>query len=278
MNAPARTPTVGDNRVPLITADQLAKDFAHIEAFVAELEAKAKEAPPHLEDDDDLAIVNALVPKLRAGAKRCDEVREAEKRPYLDAGTTVQTFFKAFETRLLTLKTSLEARGTRYLDKKRAAEQRRREEIERKARAEAEQTRLAAIEAARQAETVKEHAASESNVHAHPALVQHAQATITAAAEAQARADDAAAASRAKSAELARTHTVGGTATLLDGIEPVVADYLRVDLAAIQVFIKPEEIMGALRAYARRYKDEIKAGTAKIEGVTFVLTTKGSFR
>ena len=39
-----------------------------------------------------------------------------------------------------------------------------------------------------------------------------------------------------------------------------------------------DEIMLALRAYARANKDELKAGRAKIDGVTFVLTTKGSFR
>ena len=65
MNAPIKTPAIGDNRPALITADQLAKDFAHIEAFVAGLEAAAKDVAPVVEDDDDLAIINALVPKLR---------------------------------------------------------------------------------------------------------------------------------------------------------------------------------------------------------------------
>jgi len=302
MNAPIKTPAIGDNRPALITVDQLAKDFAHIEAFVAGLEAAAKDVAPVVEDDDDLAIVNALVPELRNGAKRCDEVREAEKRPYLDAGTTVQTFFKAFETRLLTLKTDLESRGGRYLKKKADAERIAREEEARKAREEEARQRAAAEaaeaaarrarEAAEKAEADRAKAAAMADARALEKAAQakaaadaevaaataRAQAEQKAAREATAQTAATEKAATAKPADLARTHTAGGTSTLLEAFEPKVADFTKVDLLAIRAFIREDEIMLALRAYARANKDELKAGRAKIDGVTFVLTTKGSFR
>jgi hypothetical protein len=302
MNAPLKAPAIGDNRGPLITADQLAVDFAHIEAFVAGLEAKAKDVPPAIEDDEDLALVNEIVPKLRAGAKRCDEVRDQEKRPYLDAGTTVQTFFKAFENRLLTLKTDLESRGGRYLKKKADAERIAREEEARKAReeearqrAQAEAAEAAARRAREDAEKAEAECAKAATRADAGALTKAALAKAAAGVEAEAAtaraqaeqkaASEAAAqtavlekAATAKTADLARTHTVGGTSTLLEAFEPKVADFTKVDLLAIRAFIREDEIMLALRAYARANKDELKAGRGAIGGVTFVLTTKGSFR
>lgn len=260
MSAPARAAAMGDNRQPLITANQLAIDFAHVEKFVAELEAKAREIAPVVEDDEDLAAVNEIVPKLRAGAKRCDEVRDEHKRPYLDAGNVVHIYFKALENRLLTLKASLEARGTRYLQKKADAERARQAEIERHQREEAEKLAREAAEALRNNKNDEWKTLGEA-----------AKGWLDKAAE-------AAAAAAAKPADLARTRTSAGTATLLERYEPVVEDYMKVDLKAIQVFIKTEEIMGALKAYAIRYKDEIKTGTAKIQGVKFVAMSKASFR
>lgn len=260
MNAPVKSPTIGDNTRPLITPDQLAIDFAHVEKFVAELEAKAKEAPPALEDDDDLAIINALVPKLRAGAKRCDEVRDENKRPYLDACNTVQTFFKALENRLTSLKLILEARGTRYLQKKADAELARQAELERQQREEAAKREREAIEAAKAGKP------------------EEAKAAMTAATQAQDRADDAATAVAAKPADLARTHTSAGTATLVEHWEARCEDVQRIDLKLIQTFIRRDEIMAALNAFARANKDAINAGTVKIEGVTFVPAHKASFR
>lgn len=302
MNAPAKAPAIGNNRLPLITADQLARDFAHIEKFVAELEATAKDIAPVVEDDEDLAIVNALVPKLRAGAKRCDEVRETEKRPYLEAGNAVQAAFKAWETRLLTLKSDLENRGGRYLKKKADAERIAREEEARKAREEEARQRAAAeaAEAAAQrarqaaekaeADRAKAAAMGDAGGIAKAALAKAAADVGTAAATARAQAEQKAAseaatqtavmekAATAKTADLARTHTAGGTSTLLEAYEPKVDDFQKVDLLAIRAFIRSDEIMLALRAYARANKDELKAGRAKIDGVNFVLTSKGSFR
>lgn len=302
MNAPAKAPAIGDNRPALITADQLAKDFPHIEAFVAGLEAKAKDVPPAIEDDEDLALVNEIVPKLRAGAKRCDEVRDENKRPYLEAGNVVQAFFKSLEQRLTTLKTDLESRGGRYLKKKADAERIAREEEARKAREEEARQRAAAEAAEAQArrareaaekaeaERAKAAATGDAMAIANAAMAKAAADVGTAAATARAQAEQKAAseaatqtavmekAATAKTADLARTHTAGGTSTLLEAYEPKVDDFQKVDLLAIRAFIRSDEIMLALRAYARANKDELKADRAGIDGVTFVLTSKGSFR
>lgn len=298
MSVPARTPAIGDNRPALITASQLAIDFAHVEKFVAEIEAQARDVPGAIEDDEDLAIVNAMVPKLRAGARRCDELRDEEKRSYLEAGNTVQVFFKALENRLLGMKAELEARGTRYLRKKAEAERVTREEEARKAREEESRQRAAAEAAeaaARRARESAEKAAAECTKAAtmadagaltKAAMAKAAAAAATARAQAEEKAASEAAAqtaatekaATAKPAELARTRTDAGVGTLVERYEPRVDDIFNVDLKPIQEFLREEEVMAALRAYGRKYKDELKAGRAKIDGVTFVLTTKGSFR
>lgn len=277
MNAPAKAPAIGDNRPALITADQLAKDFAHVKAFVAENEAKAEDIPPVIEDDEDLAAVTAMVLKLREAAKRCDTLRDETKRPYLDAGGVVQTFFKALESRLLTLKTDIEARGNRYLEKKREAERKRREEIERKAREEAEAARLAAIEAAKLAAAATEQAATESNVHTHPAVEQRAQAAMTVAAEAQLKADDATRAAAAKPADMSRTRTAAGTASISTKIE-FSFDRDKLDLNQLRPFLREDELRAAINAIAIKNREAIIAGTFTLAGVSFYQKAKGNYR
>jgi len=260
MNAPARVPAIGDNKPPLATADQLAKDFAHVEAFVVAQEAKAKAVPPVAEDDDDLALISAAVIDLRKAEKRCDALREETKRPYLDAGNVVQTYFKALEARLTQVKADIEDRGTRYLKKKEAAERARQAEIERRQREEAAKLEREALEAAK---------ASKPD---------EAKTAMAAATQAQVRADTAASVAAARPAELARTRTVGGTGTLLETFEVSIIDRGKLDYAQLVEFFAEREILEWLRCYATKYKDEIKAGTKSVAGARFTPKTKGSFR
>lgn len=251
MNAPARTPQIGDNRLPLVTAEQLTKDFAHVEAFIVEIEAEATKAPPVLEDDEDLAAVNALVPKLRAAAKRCDALREEQKRPHLEAGRVIDTFFKTLDGRLATLQRGLEARATQYLHKKAEAEAARRRAEEERLRREAAAKAQEAAEAARAGHT------------------EQAAIAQAAAAEAQTRAEDAA--TPVKPAELARTQTAAGTATLEQRWEFEIVDFDKVDLNALRPYFTRADLEKAIRAFVR-------AGRHELAGVHIFPTTNARMR
>lgn len=253
MNAPARAAVVGDNRPALITADQLTRDFKNVIDAVEALELKSKDAPPVLEDDEDLASTTALIGDFGKYAKRIDQLRNAEKRPHLEAGNVIQAFFKGLEQRLLATKKTLEQRGTAYLNKKAEAERKVRLEAEAKAReaaAQKEREAVAAVQAGKAAEAVAAQAAAET-LHQ--------------------RADHAADAAAAKPAELAQTRTEGGTATLQQTWEFEIEDINRIDLEALRPFIPQTAIEQAMRAFVR-------SGRREIHGARIFAKTAGRFR
>jgi hypothetical protein len=268
----------GSNRPPIVTADQLARDYEYLLKVTDELTARAAhDVPPVAEDDADLAAITAYVKDIRTERKRIADIGDSEKRPYLEAQRTLHTWFNALATRLGELQDAVEARGNRYLEKKREAERRRREEIERKARAEAEQLRQAAFEAAKQAAAAREQAASESKVHAHPALEQQAQAAMTVAVEAEDKADAAARAVAAKPADMTRTRTTAGTASISTKIE-FSFDRDKVDLEALRPFLREDELRAAINAIAIKNRAAIISGTFTMAGVNFYQKARGVYR
>lgn len=274
--ATAQIHTIGDNRPPIITAGQLDRDFAHLLKAVEAFAARAREVPPVVEDDDDLAEVTAYVVDVRKERKRIADIGDGEKRPHLEAQRTLHAWFNAHYRDLDVLQTDVEARGNRYLEKKRLAEQRRREEVERKARAEAEQARLAAFEAAKQAEAVKEQAAA-GVVHTHPAVEQQVQAALAVAAEAQINADAAARAAAAKPVDMTRTRTTAGTASISTKIE-FSFDRDKVDLEVLRPFLREDELRAAINALVIKNREAIAAGTFKLAGVNFYAKARGNYR
>jgi hypothetical protein len=275
--ATAQIHTIGDNRPPIITAGQLDRDFAHLLKAVEAFAARAREVPPVIEDDADLAEVTAYVVDVRKERKRIAAIGDGESRPHLEAQRTLHAFFNAHYRELEVLQTDVEARGNRYLEKKRLAEQRRREEVERKARAEAEQARLAAFEAAKQAEAVKEQAAAGVVVHTHPAVEQQVQAALAVAAEAQVNADAAARAAAAKPVDMTRTRTTAGTASISTKIE-FSFDRDKVDLEALRSYLREDELRAAINAIAIKNREAIVAGTFKLAGVNFYAKARGNYR
>lgn len=251
MNAPAKTSAIGDNRPPLITADQLAKDFAHVEKAITKREAEAAKVPPVIEDDEDLELLTATVPKLRGAAKRCNELRDQTKRPHLDAGRVIDTWFKALEKRMTDLQAALEKRGKLYLDKKRAAEAARRRAEEAKQREEAERLQQEAARAA--------------------AAGQADQAAIAAAAAAEAESHAERESVPVRAADLARTTTTAGTATLGEVWCFEIADFDKIDLNALRPYLKRDDIEKAIRAFVR-------AGRRELAGVRIYQDTRAQFR
>jgi len=253
MNAPANIPASGDNTRPLITADALRQDFAHVEKFIAELEAEAKKVPPVIEDDDDLALVSAVVPKLSAAGRRVDKVRDETKRPYLESGRVIDAWFKAIEKRVTDLQAALERRGKAYLDKKRAAEEAKRRAEEARLREESERKVREAVEAAKAGE------------------VERAAVAQVASEEAESRAE--AAAAPVKAADLARTHTAGGTATLAETWTFEIEDLGKIDLNMLRPFFTYDQMEMAVRKFVKANQDK-----RAIEGVRVYRDTTARFR
>jgi regulator of protease activity HflC (stomatin/prohibitin superfamily) len=239
-----------DNRPPLIVVGDLAREFAHISKFVDEQEAAAAEVPPVIEDDDDLAIVNRMAVTLRKAEKRLDMTRDETKRPYLDASNVVQGFFKPLMTRLDAVRASVEQRGTRYLAKK----------------AEAERKRQAAEAERLRAEAARKQAEAEAAVN----IAHKAAAGFDAQTRLDEAADAEAIATQAKPADLARTKSDEGTATLEDRWAFDVESYSSVDLEALRLFFGPKDVSEAIARF-------VKAGGRELRGVRIYPAPKGRF-
>lgn len=248
------------NRPPLVTTDLLARDYEHlVNAADAFTSRAAHDVPGVCEDDEDLGIVTEFVKAVRAERKRVSEIGDGEKRPYLDAHKTLHTWFNQLWQRLGELQDAVEARGNAYLAKKQSEIRKRCEEIERKAREEAEAARVAAVEAAKKPPNAQTSAA------------------ITAAAEAQAKADDAARAAAAKPADLTRTRTAAGTASISTRIE-FSFDRGKLNLEVLRPFLREDELRAAINAICIKNREAIIAGTFKLEGVNFYQKARGNYR
>jgi hypothetical protein len=253
MNAPARTAVADDNRLPLITLDQLKRDFAHVETAIAALEARTDDSPPVLEDDEDLAVVTALAGELGKAAKRADELRDVQGRPHLEAQRTINTFFKSFETRLKTAKDKISQRATAYMNKKAETARAKQREEEARARAAAEAKAREAAEALKAGQVEEAHAAQAASDNLSN------------------RADHAADAAAAKPAELARTQTDSGTATLAQSWEFEIENIDLIDLEALRPFLPRTSIEQAMRGF-------VKSGRREIKGARIFAKTAARFR
>lgn len=253
MNAPARTAAPGDNRPAHVTPDQLRADFAHVEAGVAGIEARAWDAPPVLEDDEDLTAITSIIGECTKAIKRADTIRDEQGRPFLEAKRTVDTFFRTFDTRLNTIKNTLAQRATIYMNKKAEAARAVQREAEARARALADAKAREAAEALKAGNAEVAHAAQAASDNLNN------------------RADHAADAALAKPADLARTQTDAGTATLQTLWSFEIDNIDSIDLEALRPFLPRTAIEQALRGY-------VKSGRREIKGARIFPDTKARFR
>jgi len=253
MNAPTRTATADDNRLPLVSVDQLKRDFAHVETAIAALEAKAAAAPLVLEDDEDLALATGLVGEFTKATKRADELRDTQGRPHLEAQRTINAFFKSFETRLKTVNDQIKSRATAYMNKKAEAARQKQREEEARARALAEAKAREATAALKAGNADEAHAAQAASDNHNN------------------RADHAADAAAAKPSELARTQTDAGTATLAVTWDFEIENIDLIDLEALRPFLPRTAIEQALRGF-------IKSGRREIKGARIFSKNAARFR
>lgn len=253
--AASRTVTTTDNiRPPLLTLDQLKVDFAHVEKAVAELEAEFAAIPPVIEDEDDLALATALAGKLIKAAKRCEEIKDEQNRPYLDASKLLNEHFKhGLQARCNAKKAALEAISTAFQRKKAAREQAARDATATAARKQAE-------EAAAKVTT----AVKTGDVAAATIAVKEAD-SLTAFA------NKAAAAAAAPVSSMGLVKTDAGAASLVDNWTFDDLDLDQIDLIALRPFFTRAAVEQALRAF-------IKSGRREIAGARIFNDNKTRFR
>lgn len=251
--AASRTVATTDNVLPLLTLDQLKTDFAHVEKAVVDLEAEAANIPPVLEDEEDLELVTALGVKLIKAAKRCEEIRTEQNRPYLDASALLNKHFKHDLTaRLDAKKAALEKISTAFQRKKAAREQALRDQQAADAR------KLAEEAAAKVTEAVK------------TGNVQAATAAVTESNSLTAFANKAAVAA-APVNTMGKVKTESGTASLIDNWTFEDLDLDTIDLNALRPFLNRAAVEQAIRAF-------IKSGRHEITGARIFNDNKTRFR
>lgn len=287
--------TKGHNKPPVLTPDELVRDYAHIDVVLDEIETAYKECPTVIEDDEDLEVARSLVKRLQTANKRLEAVRVEVKDPFLNAGRIVDSHFKKRMDRMDELQTSVDLRRKKYLDKKAAEEKARREEeariaAEAAARAaeehrQAEAKRIAAEQerAAREAAQLAEEAIADQHDGEHFNIVEspedrrdvsEARQEETIAREralaASAEALSKAKAADAKPADLARTRTGDGISTL-----ELVWKHETIDIKqamkdeVLLSFISTSEIEKAIDRYVKTHK-----GDRPLAGVRIYSDTK----
>jgi phage-related minor tail protein len=287
-------PVSGDNRPALVTADQLAVDYRHVEEGVTKALALAADTPPVIEDDDDLGACREAVKALMGEHKRAEALRVDNKAPYLDAERVIDSFFNALKKKCADAQAKIEAAAHRYLKKKEDAERARREEeariareAERKQNEEAQAAMRAAAEARRKADEAAMQAAqaerdkrerSEQEAREARAAAEKKEAEARAARqkeiEATAGAAQAQKSADAKPADLARTRVEsGGIATLAQTWSFKIEAYAMVDLDALRPYFAEADVEKAIRRYVSFNK-----GDRPLKGVSIFPVTNAQMR
>lgn len=253
--AASRIVATTDNiRPPLLTIDQLKVDFAHVEKAVAELETEFAAIPSVFEDEEDLAQATALAGKLIKAAKRCEDIRAEQNRPFLDATSLLNAHFKHdLQARCNTKKVALETLSTAFQRKKAAREQIAREAAAAVARKQAEEA------AAKVTEAVKA-----GDVPAATVAIKQAD-SLTAFA------NKASAAAAAPISSMGLVKTEAGAASLIDNWTFEDLDLDKVDMIALRPFFPRAAVEQALRAF-------IKSGRREIAGARIFNDNKTRFR
>lgn len=235
-----------DDANPLL--ERLDGEHAAMAARTKELLEAVDRVPAKLEEaTHDKAA--AFVKQIRAHAKQVDAVRETEKKPYLEAGRTIDGWARVQTDPLAAAAKDVEGRIAVYLREKAAAERIERERAEREAREEAE----------RRAATI----ANDADLAGAIAAEQNAVVAAKAAA--------------APVAELARTHTsFGVTSTLRSELAVVVVDRAAA-LVALAPYLDDEAVQKAGRAWLKAnhsLAESVVAGRATVAGLSVETITK----
>lgn len=257
----ARLGIGGNSRAPLITAEQLEADNAELVRSVDELIAEAAKLDVEItsdEGDANATEIGRAVVKLQ---REVEDARKVAKRPIIDAGNIIDSWFKLIDGRLEAAAAKLRGRLRDYKLKKAAAEQARRDE---EARIAWEAAEAAATEAARaQAEADRERqeremvAAFGEPVAPQPPVQEDKVAVAqNAALDAALAARNAVAAAAAPVTDITRSTAAGGVggSALTTEWKFQIEDMSKVPLEDLRQFISAAEIEKAVGRYVRLHK------------------------
>jgi len=253
--------TQGHNNPPsnaeMITS-KLSEDYAILLNRKTELLEGFERTPETVEDKETCGKMIDFVKQLKLAAKKTDQCRDDEKRPHLEAGNTIQAWFKGNQNQLLDAVKELEGRITVYQRKVADEERKRREEQERIAREEQ-------AKADRLAKEAEEAMQSDEGLENAIAAEEFAQ-------EAQKVAESANNAVNANSTSMSRQHSESGASASLSTFwDCKITDMAIIDLNALRNHINPDVIERAVKA-------SVKAGVRIINGVKIFENTQSTVR
>lgn len=184
---------IGNNEPPATVEDEIAVALAPFADRIATLASRATALPKDIRSDEQKGAAGDVAKAARALYREVEATRDKLKRPYFEAGKTVDTSFAAPKERLDQMAKRIEDRASAYD----------REQLAAKRRAAEEEARRAREEERRRADLAEAAAQAGRQAHAAQHLVK-----ADAAAEQAAQADTQAA---ANSTDLTRVRSASGT-------------------------------------------------------------------
>lgn len=271
-------PTIGHNQPPdwaQMTVDRLSEEYADTSRQIsAMLEDARQSVPAEVTNEDQLKIVTTTVVTMRDQRNKVIAFHKREKEPYLRQGQGADTFFFAMRDRLDKAMDVIGRRGNEYNLRKEAEERQRRireaEEAAAKARAEqAERDRLQ--RETEEAERAAARARKPENIErleqvAEKTGILHAVKEVDAMIAAQ-EADDARIAAAAPAADLVRTRfDTGHMATGKQVPFVEIVDAGELDLEKLRPYLKEDELLRALKAWAKvtGYKQKMAGAVVEL--------------
>jgi hypothetical protein len=254
-------------------AERCAVEHAELNRTAAALLDRARQLPESVNDEAALEQFSALVVDMRDAAARAESTRKAVKEPYYRAGQAVDGFFNSVKERLEKGMGVLARRVKDYQNRKLEEErERRRLEAEQRAREERERREKAerAARAAEEARQVAERASKPETQEAKGAEADRAEAEAAEAASAAAVAHDEAEAARIdtlrKPSEIARSRFDSGRLVTMKQVGYVeILDKDKLDKEALWPFLKDEDVLKALRAWAKTKSHKVPMAGAIVE-------------
>lgn len=237
MNIETQTPApgeIGHNSMistPKQISEELAIRFSELFDSVGAAISVNSALPEKVTDKTELGEASRSVLTMRELAKTVESSREAEKGPYWRAGLSVDAFFKEMAVRLDKAAALSNRRIDDYQQAILAEERRKRAEEQRLALAAAEETRLKAERARKEATRA---------------------AAQVEAALAERRADEAAEAAQATSAGMVRQRFADGPLVTMKTVKVVrIVDIKKIPLEELRPYLKPSAIEDAVKGWAR---------------------------
>lgn len=257
MQAHSEPAPIGHNQPPEPTLIERLSEVYSLEIDrAARLAKRANAAPAAVANDDDLAAIGEIGAEAGKLWKQIENLREIEKKPFLDAGKTVQNYFSPTLDRLERIKKAMTGRATVYQRAKATAARAARDAAEKEARERADAARREA-----------EKAAAAGRADDAIADLEAAQAAEQQAAQAR---RDAAATSAADDTRLRAGET---TITTRTEWAFEIADYDAIPLDKLRPYLDRTAVEKALRQFLKFNK-----GASALAGVRFFQQEIAQFR